>query len=81
MGISLGGFWWHLLDHFFVPLVDDDDDEARTDYNMATMSPIPKIVTTPIKEDFSRDEEEDCTDEWGKIYTGQSHQLINLVWL
>uniref|UniRef100_A0A3Q0SJ54 Drebrin n=1 Tax=Amphilophus citrinellus TaxID=61819 RepID=A0A3Q0SJ54_AMPCI len=37
----------------------DNDDDAGTECNMATMSPIPKIVTTPIKEDFSRDEEED----------------------
>lgn len=36
---------------------------------MAAVSPIPKIVTTPIKEDFSR-EEEDCRDEWGKSESG-----------
>lgn len=52
-----------LLCHF-VP-VGDNDDEASTERNMAAVSPIPKIVTTPIKEDFSR-EEEDCRDEWGK---------------
>lgn len=45
--------------------VDDNDDEGRTERNMAAVSPIPKIVTTPIKEDFSKDEE-DCRDEWGK---------------
>ncbi|XP_037543702.1 drebrin isoform X3 [Nematolebias whitei] len=39
---------------------DDDDDE---EHNMATASPIPKIVTTPIKEDFSR-EDEDRREEW-----------------
>lgn len=39
------------------------DDEGRTERNMAAVSPIPKIVTTSIKEDFSR-EEEDCRDEW-----------------
>ncbi|XP_030601580.1 drebrin isoform X1 [Archocentrus centrarchus] len=45
----------------------DNDDDARTECNMATMSPIPKIVTTPIKEDFSRDEEEDRIDEWDSM--------------
>ena len=44
---------------------DDDDDEGRTERNMAAVSPIPKIVTTPIKEDFSR-EDEDSRDEWGE---------------
>ncbi|XP_035522376.1 drebrin isoform X1 [Morone saxatilis] len=44
----------------------DNDDEARTERNMAAVSPIPKIVTTPIKEDFSRDEE-DCRDEWDSV--------------
>ncbi|KAG7231981.1 hypothetical protein INR49_009595 [Caranx melampygus] len=42
---------------------DDDDNEARTERNMAAVSPIPKIVTTPIKEDLSR-EEDDVRDEW-----------------
>uniref|UniRef100_A0A8C9WRG2 Drebrin n=1 Tax=Sander lucioperca TaxID=283035 RepID=A0A8C9WRG2_SANLU len=37
----------------------DDDDEASTEHNMAAVSPIPKIVTTSIKEDFCREEEED----------------------
>lgn len=41
------------------------DDEASTERNVAAVSPIPKIVTTTIKDDFSRDEE-DCRDEWGK---------------
>ena len=45
--------------------VGDDDDEASIERNMAAVSPIPKIVTTPIKEDFSR-EDEDSRDEWGK---------------
>uniref|UniRef100_A0A4W6G6R6 Drebrin 1 n=1 Tax=Lates calcarifer TaxID=8187 RepID=A0A4W6G6R6_LATCA len=36
----------------------DDDDEASTERSMAAVSPIPKIVTTPIKEDFSRVEED-----------------------
>ncbi|XP_030601581.1 drebrin isoform X2 [Archocentrus centrarchus] len=40
---------------------------AAAECNMATMSPIPKIVTTPIKEDFSRDEEEDRIDEWDSM--------------
>ncbi|KAM9332518.1 drebrin isoform 2-T2 [Pholidichthys leucotaenia] len=54
---------------------DDDDNEASTERNIVTMSPIPKIVTTPIKEDFSRDEEEDRRDEWGKT----ENQLIDSV--
>ncbi|TMS14433.1 Drebrin [Larimichthys crocea] len=45
---------------------DDNDDEGRTERNMAAVSPIPKIVTTPIKEDFSKDEE-DCRDEWDSV--------------
>ncbi|XP_038565542.1 drebrin isoform X2 [Micropterus salmoides] len=44
----------------------DDDNEVSTERNMAAVSPIPKIVTTPIKEDFSR-EEEDCRDEWDSV--------------
>uniref|UniRef100_A0A8C6P0I3 Drebrin n=1 Tax=Nothobranchius furzeri TaxID=105023 RepID=A0A8C6P0I3_NOTFU len=36
---------------------DDDCDEMSTECIMAAVSPIPKIVTTPIKEDFSREEE------------------------
>uniref|UniRef100_UPI003AAC075F drebrin n=1 Tax=Centroberyx gerrardi TaxID=166262 RepID=UPI003AAC075F len=42
----------------------DDDAEASTECNMAAVSPIPKIITTPIKEDVSR-EEESCRNEWG----------------
>ncbi|KAM6906974.1 drebrin isoform 3-T3 [Xenentodon cancila] len=42
---------------------DDDDDEMSKEHNMAAISPIPKIVTTPIKEDFST-EEEDHRDTW-----------------
>lgn len=45
--------------------VGPNDDEASTERNVATVSPIPKIVTTAIQEDASRDEE-DCRDEWGK---------------
>ncbi|KAM3600839.1 uncharacterized protein V6R79_003365 [Siganus canaliculatus] len=40
-----------------------DEDEASSQRNMAAVSPIPKIVTTPIKEDSSR-EEEDGRDLW-----------------
>ncbi|XP_025766787.1 drebrin isoform X6 [Oreochromis niloticus] len=40
---------------------------VSTERNMATVSPIPKIVTTPIKEDYSRDEEEDRADEWDSV--------------
>ncbi|XP_076607534.1 drebrin isoform X2 [Chaetodon auriga] len=45
---------------------DDVDDEASTERNVAAVSPIPKIVTTPIKEDF-RDEDEGCRDEWDSV--------------
>uniref|UniRef100_UPI0037E758E0 drebrin isoform X4 n=1 Tax=Semicossyphus pulcher TaxID=241346 RepID=UPI0037E758E0 len=44
----------------------ENDDEASTERNMAAVSPIPKIVTTPIKEDFCQ-EEEDCRDEWDSV--------------
>ncbi|XP_029303848.1 drebrin isoform X5 [Cottoperca gobio] len=40
-----------------------DNDDEETESNMAAVSPIPKIVTTSIKEDFCR-EEEDGRDEW-----------------
>lgn len=43
----------------------DDDDDVSPECNVATVSPIPKIVTTAIQEDSSRDEE-DCRDEWGE---------------
>ncbi|XP_026183978.1 drebrin isoform X2 [Mastacembelus armatus] len=45
---------------------DDDDDEASTERNMAAVSPIPQIVTTPIKEDSNR-EDEDGKDEWDSV--------------
>ncbi|XP_062311688.1 LOW QUALITY PROTEIN: drebrin, partial [Osmerus eperlanus] len=38
----------------------DDDDEASLDRGMAAVSPIPKIVTTPIQEDKEEDR-----NEWG----------------
>lgn len=41
-----------------------DDDEVSTERNVAAVSPIPKIITTAIQDDSSRDEE-DCRDEWG----------------
>nr|XP_019952607.1 PREDICTED: drebrin [Paralichthys olivaceus] len=44
----------------------DDDDEASTEQNMAAGSPIPKIVTTAIKEDLNR-EEEDERDAWDSV--------------
>ncbi|KAM7374042.1 hypothetical protein PAMP_006719 [Pampus punctatissimus] len=44
----------------------NNDDKVSTECNMAAVSPIPKIVTTPIKEDFSR-EEDDCRDEWDSV--------------
>ncbi|XP_074467909.1 drebrin isoform X4 [Sebastes fasciatus] len=43
------------------------DDEGSTERNMASVSPIPKIVTTSIKEDFCREDEEDCRDEWDSV--------------
>lgn len=46
---------------------DDHDDEASTERNMAAISPIPKIVTTPIKEDFSREEEDHREEEWDSV--------------
>ncbi|XP_072231831.1 drebrin isoform X2 [Leuresthes tenuis] len=45
---------------------DDDDDDMSTERNMAAVSPIPKIVTTPFKEDFSREEEDD-RDKWDSV--------------
>ncbi|XP_024863968.1 drebrin isoform X3 [Kryptolebias marmoratus] len=45
---------------------DDDGDEGSTERNMAAVSPIPKIVTTPIKEDFSREDEE-RREEWDSV--------------
>lgn len=53
-----------------VAIGTDDDDEASTERNMAAVTPIPKIVTTPIKEDLSREEEDD-RDEWGERQHGR----------
>ncbi|XP_030009851.1 drebrin isoform X2 [Sphaeramia orbicularis] len=39
---------------------------ASTERSMAAVSPIPKIVTTPIKEDFAR-EDEHSRDEWDSV--------------
>ncbi|XP_024863969.1 drebrin isoform X4 [Kryptolebias marmoratus] len=39
---------------------------GSTERNMAAVSPIPKIVTTPIKEDFSREDEE-RREEWDSV--------------
>ncbi|XP_034745894.1 drebrin [Etheostoma cragini] len=44
-----------------------DDDEASTEHNKAAASPIPKIVTTSIKEDTCREEDEDCRDAWDPV--------------
>ncbi|KAA8586486.1 hypothetical protein FQN60_000322, partial [Etheostoma spectabile] len=44
-----------------------DDDEASTEHNKAAVSPIPKIVTTSIKEDICREEDEDCRDAWDSV--------------
>ncbi|XP_053702281.1 drebrin isoform X4 [Synchiropus splendidus] len=40
----------------------DADDEGSAERSVAAVSPIPKIVTTTIKEDLSREE-----DEWGSV--------------
>ena len=62
-----------------VPLGDFEDEGSR-DLNMAAVSPIPKIVTTSIIEDFSR-EDEDGRDEWGESEPENNveinHQSIN----
>lgn len=44
---------------------DDDDDEASAERNVAAVSPVPKIVTTDIREDFGR-EGEDGRDALGE---------------
>ncbi|XP_029924198.1 drebrin isoform X1 [Myripristis murdjan] len=44
----------------------DDNDEGSTEYNMAAVSPIPKIVTTAISEDVSK-EEENFRNEWDSV--------------
>ncbi|XP_043997518.1 drebrin isoform X4 [Gambusia affinis] len=46
---------------------DDNDDEVSIDRNMVAISPIPKIVTTPIKEDFNTEEEDHREDEWDSV--------------
>ncbi|XP_049896516.1 drebrin isoform X2 [Epinephelus moara] len=53
----------------------DDDDEASTERNMAAVSPIPKIVTTPIKEDFCQ-EDEDSRDEWDSVPKQEQKQPV-----
>ncbi|XP_056140930.1 drebrin [Lampris incognitus] len=45
---------------------DDDDAEASTEHSMAAVSPIPKIITTPIKEEASREDESSRT-EWDSV--------------
>ncbi|XP_040907258.1 drebrin isoform X2 [Toxotes jaculatrix] len=53
----------------------DNDDEASTERNMAAVSPIPKIVTTPIKEDVGR-EEEDGRDKWDSVPKQEETPLV-----
>ncbi|TNM84408.1 drebrin isoform X5 [Takifugu flavidus] len=53
----------------------DPDDEASTERNMAAVSPIPKIVTTAIKEDSSRDEE-DYRDDWDSVPNEEQKPLF-----
>lgn len=63
---------------FFFFFADDDDDEVSIERNMAAISPIPKIVTTPIKEDFNREEEDHREDEWGTkkhLYSEMTHKF------
>ncbi|XP_037604056.1 drebrin isoform X5 [Sebastes umbrosus] len=52
------------------------DDEGSTERNMASVSPIPKIVTTSIKEDFCREDEEDCRDEWDSVPKKEQQALV-----
>ncbi|XP_029704033.1 drebrin isoform X3 [Takifugu rubripes] len=54
----------------------DPDDEASTERNMAAVSPIPKIVTTAIKEDSSRDEE-DYRDDWDSVPNEEQKPLFD----
>lgn len=66
--MRFGGRSWVSVKTFTLYLfdaVDSYDDEVSTEPNVAAVPPIPKIVTTPIKEDMSRDEE-DSRDEWGR---------------
>ncbi|XP_031163923.1 drebrin isoform X3 [Sander lucioperca] len=49
---------------------------ASTEHNMAAVSPIPKIVTTSIKEDFCREEEEDCRDELDSVPKQEQKPLV-----
>ncbi|XP_056910387.1 drebrin isoform X6 [Takifugu flavidus] len=48
---------------------------ASTERNMAAVSPIPKIVTTAIKEDSSRDEE-DYRDDWDSVPNEEQKPLF-----
>ncbi|XP_033490055.1 drebrin isoform X4 [Epinephelus lanceolatus] len=48
---------------------------ASTERNMAAVSPIPKIVTTPIKEDFCQ-EDEDSRDEWDSVPKQEQKQPV-----
>ncbi|KAF7648149.1 hypothetical protein LDENG_00161030 [Lucifuga dentata] len=43
---------------------EGDDTKASTDSNMAAASPIPKIITTPIKDDLSKEEEEEEEEDY-----------------
>ncbi|XP_041863688.1 drebrin isoform X5 [Melanotaenia boesemani] len=47
----------------------DDFNEASTERSMVAVSPIPKIVTTPIKEDFTSEEDDKWTsgDKWDSV--------------
>ncbi|XP_053188124.1 drebrin [Scomber japonicus] len=55
--------------------VDGDGNEASTERNLAAVSPIPKIVTTPIKEDFNR-EEDNSRDEWDSVPKQEQNQPV-----
>ncbi|XP_037604055.1 drebrin isoform X4 [Sebastes umbrosus] len=58
------------------PTAAAGDDEGSTERNMASVSPIPKIVTTSIKEDFCREDEEDCRDEWDSVPKKEQQALV-----
>lgn len=46
-------------------LAGENDEQASGERNVAAVSPIPKIVTTPIKEEANM--ELDGVSEWGDL--------------
>ncbi|XP_068187442.1 drebrin isoform X3 [Antennarius striatus] len=58
----------------------NDGDDGQTDRSVAPASPIPKIVTTPIKEDSSRDEDwEPAPDQNPAIQEAVAPKLVQSV--